>query len=368
MTITRNTVLAERHKALGSTLEEWNGMGMPWTYEQDVNLEHQAIRSKACLFDLSGLKKVRVSGPDALSVCNDVCTKDLTVIYPGKSTYTLILNEEGGITDDAIMFHIMPNCWMMVHGGGTGMEQLQKSAEDKDVQLEMDDDLHNLSLQGPSAAALLDQHTPYDLKSLNYFHHVQTTLFGYHCMLSRTGYSGERGYEIFTKAEYVVQIWDAIVKHGKSEGIIPGSLTCIDMIRVEAGLFFYPYDMNENDTPWDVGLGFCVSKNKQADYRGKEACLAAKGRETTTTVGVVVDGEVAAEFEAYVMVGSNKVGHVTGACYSTVMNASICMARIDKNYSKPGQKISIKSDDGDLSGTVSTMPLFDPQKKKRTSE
>ena len=149
MTITRNTILASRHKELGSELEEWNNMGMPWTYDQDVNLEHQAIRNKACLFDLSGLKKVRVSGPDALQVLDHVCTRDLTLIYPGKSVYALLLDENGGITDDCIMFHIMPNCWMMVHGGGTAMEQLGKSAENKAVQISFDDDLHNLSLQGP---------------------------------------------------------------------------------------------------------------------------------------------------------------------------------------------------------------------------
>ncbi|RKZ47905.1 MAG: aminomethyl transferase family protein [Gammaproteobacteria bacterium] len=368
MTIKRTSILKARHESLGSNLEEWNEMGMPWTYDQDVNLEHQAIRTKACLFDLSGLKKIRVSGVDALAVCNDICTKNLTIIYPGKSTYVLILNENGGITDDAIMFHITPNCWMMVHGGGTGMEQLQKSAENKDVTIEMDDDLHNLSLQGPSAVKLLDQHTPYDLKTLKYFHHAQTTLFGYHCMLSRTGYSGERGYEIFAKAEHIVQLWDAIIEQGKSEGIIPGSLTCIDMIRVEAGLFFYPYDMNENDTPWSIGLGFCVSKNKQTNYRGKAACLAAKGKETTTTVGVIVDGDVAAEFEADVIVDKNRVGHVTGACYSTVMKASICMARIDMKYSKSGQIISIQSEGGNLTGTVSTMPLFDPEKGNRSAD
>ncbi|MBT7950050.1 MAG: aminomethyl transferase family protein [Gammaproteobacteria bacterium] len=367
MTITRNTILASRHKELGSELEEWNNMGMPWTYDQDVNLEHQAIRNKACLFDLSGLKKVRVSGPDALQVLDHVCTRDLTLIYPGKSVYALLLDENGGITDDCIMFHIMPNCWMMVHGGGTAMEQLGKSAENKAVQISFDDDLHNLSLQGPAAVEFLDQHTPYDMNSLKYFHHTQTTLFGHGCMISRTGYSGERGYEIFAKADDIVPLWDSIREQGKSVGIIPGSVTCIDMVRVEAGLFFYPYDMSENDTPWEVGLGFCVSKKKQGDYRGKSACMSAMGKETTTTVGVMIDGDTAAEFEADVTVDGNKIGHVTGACYSTVMEASICMARVDKKYAETGQKLAIKSGDEDLIGTVATMPLFDPDKMKRSA-
>ncbi len=368
MTITRTTALASRHKDLGSELEEWNNMGMPWTYKQDVNLEHQAIRNKACLIDVSGLKKVRISGPDALQVCDHVCTRDLGLIYPGKSAYALVLDDNGGITDDCIMFHIMPDCWMMVHGGGTAMEQLGKSAEGKDVQIMFDDELHNLSLQGPAAVEFLDQHTPFDMKTLKYFHHAQTTLFGQGCMISRTGYSGERGYEIFARADDIVPIWDSILEQGKDSGIIPGTITCLDMVRVEAGLFFYPYDMNENDTPWGIGLGFCVSKKKQEDYRGKAACMAAMGKETTTTVGVMIDGDTAAEFEADVMVDGSKIGHVTGACYSTVMEASICMARVDKQYSEAGQKLEIKSENGALTGTVASMPLFDPEKTKRTAD
>ncbi len=261
----RQSALASRHRVLGSELGEWNDMDVAWEYTQSVNDEHRAVRTAAGLFDVSGLKKIHISGPDALAVVDHMCTRDMTKIYPGKSAYAIILNEAGRITDDCIMFHIMPNDWMMVHGGGTGMEQLGKSAEGKDVKIEFDDDLHNISLQGPAAVDFLDQHTSYDLHSLAYFHHMPTRLFGRNCLISRTGYSGERGYEIFSKADDVVAIWDAILEQGKSVGIIPCSFNCIDTIRVEAALLFYPYDMTEENTPWEVGLGFAVSKKKAGD-------------------------------------------------------------------------------------------------------
>lgn len=366
MTSPRQTALAARHKALGSSLGDWNDMDVPWEYDQDVNLEHLAVRTAAGLFDVSGLKKVHITGADALAVADHMFTRDMTTIHQGQSAYGIILNDEGKITDDCIMFHVKPNEVLMVHGGGTGMEQLVRSAQGKDVKIEFDDDLHDISLQGPKAVDFLDQHAGCHLHDLKYFHQISTTLFGYHCMISRTGFSGERGYEIFARAENIVPIWDAILENGKSAGIIPCSFTCLDMIRVEAALLFYPYDMDEKNTPWDVGLGFVVAKNKAGDYRGKEACLAAMGKETTTTWGIIADSNRAVDVGAEIFVGDQKAGFVTAPCYSTIMNASIAMVRIDKEYAKPGVSLDVRGEHLRCTAKTSTMPLLDPDKSKRT--
>ena len=156
MSVTRHSALESRHQALGSPLGDWNGMDVPWEYDQDVVKEHLAVRNAAGLFDVSGLKKIHIVGSDALAVANHLCTRDLSIVYPGRSIYAIILNEEGRITDDCIMFHMSPNHVMMVHGGGTGMEQLQKSAQGKDVSIIFDDDLHDISLQGPISVDFLD--------------------------------------------------------------------------------------------------------------------------------------------------------------------------------------------------------------------
>ncbi len=367
MTSPRQTALAPRHKALGSPLGEWNDMDVPWEYDQDVNLEHLAVRTAAGLFDVSGLKKVHITGADAMAVADHMFTRDMTTIHQGQSAYGIILNEDGKITDDCIMFHIKPNEVLMVHGSGTGMEQLVKSAQGKDVKIEFDDDLHDISLQGPKAVDFLNQYTDSNLHDLKYFHHISTTLFDYPCMISRTGFSGERGYEIFAQADNVVPIWDAILENGKSTGIIPCSFNCLDMIRVEAALLFYPYDMDEKNTPWDVGLGFAITKNKAGDYRGKEACLAAMGRETTTTWGIIADGNQPLDVGAEVFVGDKKVGFVTAPCYSTIMNASIAMVRIDKEYAKPDIALEVRGEQGHCTAKTGTMPLLDPDKSKRTA-
>ena len=362
----RQTALAARHKALGSPLGDWNDMDVPWAYAQDVNAEHRAVRTAAGLFDVSGLKKLHITGPDVLSVLDHLCTRDLTKIYPGKSVYALMLNEEGGITDDCIMFHIKPNDWLMVHGGGTGREQLAKSAKGKDLSIQFDDDLHDISLQGPKAMDFLDRHTPIDLPALKYFHHMPTTLFGHNCMISRTGYSGERGYEIFASADNVVPIWDAILDQGNSEGIIPCSFNCIDMIRVEAALLFYPYDMHEKLTPWELDLGFAVDKNKNADFRGKAACFAAKGKEQVRNFGIVAESDQAMELNAAVFADGEQIGKVTAPMYSTVLKQSLAMVQIKPPFARPGVKVEIKGESLRCTATTHALPFYDPDKKKRT--
>lgn len=362
----RQSALASRHRALGSELGDWNGMDVAWEYAQDINDEHRAVRQAAGLFDVSGLKKVHVNGPDARAVLDHFCTRDLTTLYPGKTVYALILDEQGCITDDCTVFCIMPDSYLMVHGGGTGMEQLNKSAEGKDVAIRFDDNLHDISLQGPKAVEFLDPYTPVDLPGLKYFHHVPTTLFGEHCLLSRTGYSGERGYEIFAKADAIVPIWDNILEKGKSMGIIPCSFNCIDMIRVEAALLFYPYDMNEENTPWEMGLDFAVSKQKQADYRGKAALMASRGKEKVKTFGIVADADRAVDGAAEIYDGDKKIGRATVSMYSKLSKQSLAMVQMEPAYATSGTVVEVRSPDFTCKGTTHSLPMYDPDKSNRT--
>lgn len=358
----RQSALASRHKALGSKLGDWNDMDVPWEYDQDVNLENFAVRNAAGLFDVSGIKKIHIVGPDAVAVADYVCTRDISKLTPGEAVLAIILNDEGEIVDDCMIFYIMPNHLMLVHGGGIAMEQLEKSAEGKDVTIKFDDDLHIISLQGPKALNFLNQYTSFELSELKNSHHRPANIFDRPCMISRTGYSNECGYEIFAKAEDTTIIWDAIVEHGKAEGILPCSFNCIDMHRVEAGLYFFPYDMEEHDTPWDVNYGFAVDLDKQGDYRGKQALLAAKGKETTALWSVILDTDVAVEFKDELFDGDKKVGHVTAPCYSPIMEASIALVRIDKEYAIPGKKLELKGSHVRCSAKTGTMPLYNPKK------
>ncbi|MGO7426561.1 aminomethyl transferase family protein, partial [Rhizobium ruizarguesonis] len=186
----RFSVLADRHRALGSKLEDWSGMGTAWTYDKDMSEEHVAVRTKAGIMDVSGLKKVHLVGPHAIAVLDSITTRDLTKIYPGRSVYATMLNERGHFTDDCIVYRTGPNSWMLVHGSGSGHEELVKQAAGRNCAVLFDDDLHDLSLQGPIAVDYLAKYVP-GIRDLKYFHHMQTTLFGAPVMISRTGYTGE---------------------------------------------------------------------------------------------------------------------------------------------------------------------------------
>jgi len=300
-------------------------------------------------------------------VADHVMTRDMTQIGVGRSVYALVLTDDGGFTDDCIMFHLAPNHIMMVHGSGTAMEQLQKSAVGKNVDIRFDDDLHNISLQGPKSVDILRQHTPIDIDALKYFHQTPTTLFGHSCIISRTGFSGERGFEIFSKASDVGGIWDGILEHGKVHGVIPGSFNCIDAIRVEAALLFYPFDMDESNSPWEIGLGFAVSKNKAGDYRGKKACMASIGQENIKVCGIIADADVAVEADAELIYEGRVVGKVTGPNYSPVLKKSLALVQLEPALAVPGTQLQVKGETLQCTATVSNLPFYDPTKSKRSS-
>src|SRR5579864_104646 len=151
----RTSVLADRHRALGSKLEDWNGMGTAWTYAHDMALDHVAIRTKAGLMDVSGLKKLYLTGPHAAAILRHATTRDVTKIYPGKCAYACMLNEAGHFIEDCILYRTGPNTWMVVHGSGAGHETLTAAVVGRNASLVFDDDLHDLSFQGPLAVEFL---------------------------------------------------------------------------------------------------------------------------------------------------------------------------------------------------------------------
>lgn len=361
--LSRRSALASRHTELGSDLEDWNGMGTAWSYSTNPNDEHDAVRETAGLFDMSPLKKVFVRGPDALKVVDHVITRDMTAIYPGKSVYGAILTNEGTVCDDAIIANNGNNEWMHCHGSGESMERLQESAEGLNVDIELDDDLHNVSLQGPKALVLLDAHTPADLGDMAYFHHQATELFGHPCRLSRTGYSGERGYEIFASAAVVSDIWDQILGHGEAMGIMPCSFTALDKVRIEAALLFFGYDMTAEHTPWEVGLGFTVNHNK-GDFRGKTAVMASQGNERFVASGISIDHNDALTGGEILVMNGEQVGIVNSPCFSHRLNKSIALVHLKPTAASPGTRLEVSGDDFSGTATVEKIPFYDPKKSR----
>jgi len=361
--LTRTSALASRHRELGSGLEDWNGMGTAWSYDSNPNDEHDAIREAAGLFDMTPLKKIYLRGPDAEKVVDHVITRDMTKIYPGRSTYGAILTEQGTVCDDAIIANNGGDEWLLCHGSGESMERMQESAAGLNVDIELDENLHNISLQGPKALGFLNAQTPLDLAPIKYFHHAPTELFGLKCRISRTGYTGERGYEIFVDGSAACDIWDNILGRGRAEGIMPCSFGALDKVRVEAALLFFGYDMTAEHTPWEVGLGFTVSQSK-GKFRGKEALFSAKGKEHFLGVGVVVNHSDALGGGEKLLRADQEVGVVNSPVWSHRMNKSLALVHLRPDAAATGTELKVVADDFECTATVENIPFYDPEKKK----
>ena len=355
--LSRTSALASRHKELGSGLEDWNGMGTAWSYSSDPNTEHDAIRERVGMFDMSPLKKVMISGSDAVAVLNHLTTREISNIDVGHASYLSVLTEQGTMADDAIVYNNGNDEWMIVHGSGDTMSLLGESAKGKSVQISFTDSLHNVSVQGPDSLSVLNENCSYNLAELAYFQHCDTTLFTHPCRISRTGYSGERGYEVFVDEKYVGDVWDKLI----DAGVMPCSFASLDKVRIEAGLLFYGYDMTTAHTPYEVGLGFTVTKSKSG-YRGADALAAAKGQEKILNVCLEIEHSDMVNGEEIISINGKTVGVVNSPCYSHRLGKSLSLAHVKPEFAKPGTRVHINGGDIDCDATVVAMPVYDPDK------
>jgi aminomethyltransferase len=372
----RFSTLGDRHRALGSDLEDWSGMGTAWSYNADAEAEYMAIRTKAGLMDVSGLKKVHITGAAASHVVERATTRNMEKLMPGRSVYAAMLNDAGKFVDDCVIYRTGPNAFMVVHGSGQGHEQLTMAATGRDVSIRFDDNLHDLSLQGPLAVDFLEKYVP-GIRQLNYFNQMQTSLFGKPVMISRTGYTGERGYELFCRGQDAPMIWDRILDEGAAMGIIPCRFTTLDLLRTESYLLFFPYDNSEmypfenegpGDTLWELGLDFTVSPGK-VGFRGAEEHYRLKGRERFKIWGLVLEGKNAPGNGAPVMRDGKQVGVVTQAMHSPLNNHTIAIARLPVDCANNDTKLVVNcADHGEIAATTHSMPFYDIEKKRRTAK
>jgi aminomethyltransferase len=376
----RTSALAQRHGEIGGELEDWNGMGTAWFYDhtpERAKADYEAIRTSAGLMDVSGLKKVHVVGADAAYVIDRVTTRNVEKIAPGRSTYASMLNSEGKFIDDCIIYHIALNSWLVVHGTGTGMEQLTAVAAGKNCAIIFDDDMHDMSLQGPKSVDILAKEIP-AIRDLAYFGLMQTRLYGRDVMISRTGYTGERGYEIFCRAKDALHIWDNVLENG-GDDVRPAQFSTLDMLRIESYLLFYPGDNSETfpfenepcgDTLWELGLDFTVSPGKEG-FIGAENHYASKGKERFKIFGVKLSGEAMDQMEMYARVkqGDTDVGVITYGLSSDLNGYSVAIARLDPSVAVAGTALTVVQPDGTaLSATAEEMPFYDQDKSIRTAK
>lgn len=368
----RNSALNERHRQLGSALDgdTWNGMPIPWSYSSDPHEEVIATRTRAALYDVSALNIVNVSGPDAEAVLDQLVSIDVTRLKPGTARLGGEVDERGALVDDIMIIRDAADRFRVSHGSGATPATLARLAEGRKVTIEADRDVHILSLQGPRSLEVLAPHVKGDLAALPYFQHIETALFGVPVLISRGGYSGERGYEVYCAAKDAVGLWDRILVAGRDHGVIPASWTALDLTRVEGGLLFFPYEMPEGDTtPWEVNMDWAVDLDKKADYIGKQAVLQSRGRERVKQAGVLVHHHAAVEGGARLSIDGREVGVVTSASYSRYLMQSLAMVHLQADRAAIGTRVQIANGSGrPLEGVVVRTPFYDPLRQRTHPE
>lgn len=365
--MSRQSVLNERHRQLGSKLDgdTWNDMPIPWSYDRDPHEEVVATRTRAALYDVSALNIVRVDGPDAEAVIDRLVSIDVTRLTPGCARLAAEVNEDGALVDDIMVIRDGATRFRLSHGSGATPRTLALLAAGRDVVVTPDRDVHILSLQGPLALSVLGPHTPADLAALPYFQHVETTLFGKPVVLGRGGYSGERGYEIYCAAADAVMLWDAVLEAGRPQGVIPASWTALDLTRVEGALLFFPFEMPEGDTtPWEVNMGWAIDLDKPGDYIGKAAVLKLRGRERVRQAGMLVDHDAAVPAGTLIFEGERQVGVVTTASYSRYLMQSLAMVHLAPTHTRPGTRLTLRTADAAFTATVVRTPFYDPLRRR----
>jgi len=279
------TPLFERHRALGARMVEFGGWEMPVQYSGILD-EHRAVRERAGLFDVCHMGEFRLEGPGALPFLQWLVPNDVGRLAEGQALYTQICRPDGGTLDDLIIYHLGPDHYMAVVNASTTpkdwawfFDHLAERPDKADLTLtNISDERGLLALQGPRAQAILQPLTDTPLDEITYYHARPGGVAGIDCLISRTGYTGEDGFEMYCASDRVGDLWDALLAAGRSEGLVPAGLGARDTLRLEAGYCLYGHELTEEITPLEAGLGWTIKLDKGVDFIGR-AALANEKRE-----------------------------------------------------------------------------------------
>ena len=353
------TPLYEEHVRLGARLVEFAGYLMPQQYTS-IRAEQLAVRQSAGLFDLCHMGRLEVTGRGAFQFLQESLTNDLGRIGPGRAQYTLLCNEAGGIIDDLVVYWIGEARFHVVINGSTHEKdvELLRGRLKGDVQIrDVSNEVSLLALQGPKVEQFLPAAT--DLGNVPYFGLTQTEVCGVRGMVSRTGYTGEDGFEIFVPAEHAVQVWRGILENSAAPGaVLPCGLGARDVCRLEAGLRLYGSDMDESTNPYEAGLGWTVRLQK-GEFVGRESLTRVKenGAERMTH-GIRTPARVIPRHGTRVVHDENDVGEVTSGTYSFFLNSGIGMVRVKRDSAKPGDELQLDMRGQAAVANVVEMPFY----------
>lgn len=357
----KKTPFNDIHVATGARMVEFGGWDMPVQYKNGIVYEHHIVRNKVGVFDVSHMGEIEVKGSDAEAFLNLISTNDVSKLTVGKAQYTAMCYENGGIVDDMIIYKL-PKYFMVVVNASNKDKDFDwmKKHVSGDVQLrDESDETALLAVQGPDAEKTLQKITNTDLSKIPYYGFEIGKLAGVDMYLSRTGYTGEPGFELYFHTPHAASVWKAIFEAGAEFGIEPVGLGCRDTLRTEMGYALYGNDISQDRNPLEAGLGW-ITKLDKPHFIGRDALLKIKadGLKKRLT-GIVLD-EKAIPRSHYEVVNEagDLIGEVTSGTFSPSLDKGIAMAYLQTEFAKEGTRVGIKIRNAVQWGSVVKFPFL----------
>jgi len=359
----KTTALNKIHKQLGAKMLPFAGFEMPIQYE-GVNAEHQTVRNQVGVFDVSHMGNFFIEGPESLDFLQYITSNDVSKLKPGKVQYSCFPNENGGIVDDLLVYQLDENKYMLVVNGANlekDWEWINRFASKYDVDLKnLSDQYSILAVQGPNSPELMQRMAgdSANLKDLKFYTWTKADLAGHKDILvSATGYTGEKGYEIYVENQYAEDIWNELFKQGKDLGIKPIGLGARDTLRLEKGYCLYGNDINDTTSPIEAGLGWITKFTK--DFVNSDNLKKQKENGVSRKLVGFKLKEKGIARHNYEIVDKegNKIGVVTSGTMSPTLKEAIGMGYVPVDYSKPGSEIFIQVRKKRIPAEVTKIPF-----------
>ncbi len=361
----KSTPFIAYHEALGAKIAPFAGYNMPISYTGIAD-EHLCVRQKVGIFDVSHMGEFIVRGEQALQLIQQVSSNDAAKLVPGKVQYACLPNEQGGIIDDLLVYHLPDGTYMLVvNAANIDKDFAWISEQNKHIGAELLDISEKtalLAVQGPLAAVALQSLTDLPLSEMDYYTCAKTTFAGVsNVLISATGYTGAGGFEIYFYNEHAPTIWNAIMEAGKAYGIQAVGLAARDTLRLEKGFCLYGNDIDDTTSPLEAGLGWITKLNKTSDFTAKNQLIAQKQQGVTRKlVGFVIADKAIArhDYEITDPTGEQVIGRVTSGTFSPSLQQSIGMGYVPTAYSSAGTSIAIRIRQKIVTAKVVPLPFL----------
>ncbi len=356
----RRTPLHAVHRQAGAKLVEFAGWEMPVQYS-GVMEEHRAVRSAAGLFDVSHMGEVRVGGAGAEHLLQRLTPNDVARLEPGRAHYSALLDGRGTYLDDLVVYRLGAEEFLLVVNAANverDLAWMKAHAPNDAVVEDRSESWALLALQGPRAAAILTRPTAADLSAIKYYRFAPAEVAGRPGLVSRTGYTGEDGFEIFLRPADAPEVWEALLAAGAADGLVPAGLGARDTLRLEAGMALYGQEIDSTTTPWEAGLDWVVKLDK-GEFVGREALLRQRAAGVTRRlVGFEVTGRGIARQGHKVLSLGQEVGAVTSGTYSPTLERALGMAYVPVELAAAGTEIEIEVRRKPVAARICALPFY----------